>query len=450
MPAQLQEALKQAVGNQTFPEKEKCVKEDTFFSMEDLVPVKKDAAKRSLKRVLSEMEELIREKKWEDAVAIFYPVDEKQPELSAAGMDIPLRAKTAFALGQLQRFDDAIAELSLCVKTEPENFYHHSSLAYTAYNSLFAAKNRDVFLSGKARSERVELAHRHFRRARELRPDGVTNFYREGMLYCKLESKSEKALPLFQTAVACWDHLSEEERKKRQQERKNFVKALYRYSGLLLEKGDGRGALRSMNRVLSEDEKSGYLSLMFKYFALGKIHFYLNRFDKARDALLFALQSGTGGNDDFVHELLSRTYLAMGNPERALDVILKIPERRRRPYCRWTEADVLCALKRYDLARSALIKSVERDTRSKHKSLIRLVKIAYAENHFDRAMSYAADADRFFREKWGNPFLEGLFWQGVCAYRLGRKSEALVLARELKSLSPNYPKLDMLLERLGA
>jgi hypothetical protein len=71
MPAQLQEALKHAVGDQTFPKGEKAAKEDTFFSMDDLVPVKKDAAKRSLKRVLSEMEELIREKKWEDAVALF-------------------------------------------------------------------------------------------------------------------------------------------------------------------------------------------------------------------------------------------------------------------------------------------------------------------------------------------------------------------------------------------
>jgi len=139
MPAQLQEALKHAVGNQTFPKGEKAAKEDTFFSMDDLVPVKKDAAKRSLKRVLSEMEELIREKKWEDAVVLFYPVEEKQPELVAYGMEIPVRAKTAFALGQLQRFDHAIAELTRCIKGEPDNFYHHSFLAYTAYNSLFAA-----------------------------------------------------------------------------------------------------------------------------------------------------------------------------------------------------------------------------------------------------------------------------------------------------------------------
>ena len=448
MPAQLREALKQAVGNQTFPKGEQNVNGDAFFSMDDLVPIKKDAAKRSLKRVLLEMEELIREKKWEDAAALFYPIEEKQPELLAHGMDIPVRAKAAFALGQLKRYDAAIAELMLCVKGEPENFYHHSSLAYTAYSSLFAAQKREIFLSGKIRAERIELAHRHFRRSQELRPTGVTNFYREGMLYQKIECKSEKARPFFQNAVSCWEHLSGEEQKQRQQERKNYVKSLYRLSGVLLEKGDGAGALRTMNRCLSEDEKSGYLSLVFKYFAYGKINHYLNRFDKARDALLFALQSGMGGNHDFVNELLSRTYLALGNPQRALEVILKIPENRRRPYCRWTEADVLCALKRYDQASAALVKSGERDTRSRHKSLIRLAKIAYSENHFAKARVHAAEADRFFQEKWGNHFLEGLFWQAVCAYRLGNNGEALALAGELKALKSDYPKLDLLLKRL--
>ena len=449
MPAQLQEALRQAVGNRSFPEGKDATAEDSFFSMEDLVPIQKDAARRTLKRALAEMEELIREKKWEDLVALYHPVAEKQAEVAANNLDIPVRAKIAFALGQLKRFDDAIKELEICVEHQPEHFYHHSSLAYTAYNSLFAAQNRDAFLSGKIRTRRIELAHRHFRRSQELRPDGVTNHYREGMLYLKIEQKPEKALPLLRKAVSCWEILSADEQEKRHQERKNYVKALYRTAGVLLEKGDGMTALTTINRVLSEDEKSGYLSLVFKYFALGKVLFHLNRFDKARDALLFALRSGTGGNDDFVHELLSRTYLAMGNAERALEMIRKVPRNRRRPYCRWTEADVLCALKRYGEAEKALIESAERDTRSRHKSLMRLAKIAYAQNAFEEAMGHAAGADRFFREKWGNPFLEGLFWQAVCAYRMGRKAEALSLARELKELRSDYPKLDILLKRLG-
>lgn len=449
MPAQLQEALRQAVGTRTFPVSEKKESKDDFFSMDDLVPVQKDAVRRRREKVLSELSELIREKKWEDAVSLFYPVQEKQPELMAHGMDIAVRGKVAFALGQLQRFDDAIAELVLCTKEEPDNFFHHSSLAYTAYNSLFAAQNRQIFLSGKIRADRIELAHRHFRRSQEIRPEGVTNWYRQGMLYQKIENKSDKALPLFQKAVSVWEGLSEEERKRRHQEQKNYVKSLYRLAGVLLERGDAEKALERIRRCLAEDEKTGYLSLTFKYFALGKVEYHLNNFDKARDALRFAIQSGTGGNDDFVHELLARAYLALKNPQRAMGAIQKVPENRRRPYFRWTEADVLCALKQYEQAEKVLQKSLQRDNRSRHKSLLRLVKINYAQNRFDRAMGFAAEADRFFQEKWGNRYADGLFWQAVCAYRLGKNGESLKAARELKARKPHYPKLNLLLEKLG-
>ena len=326
---------------------------------------------------------------------------------------------------------------------------HHSSLAFTAFNSLFAATNREIFLRGRARAERIELAHRHFRKARELRPDGVTNFYREGMLYRKIEGKTEKALPLFQRAVSNWDGLDEKEKDARHQERKNFVKALYQLAGSLLEMDMPAKALKAIKRCLAEDEKRNHLSLIFKYFALGKVHFQLNNFAEARDALLFALQCGSGEDNDFVRELLGRTYLASGIPSKALEAVRAVPERRRRPYVRWTEADILCALKRLDQARAVLTKAQERDRRSKHKSLIRLAKVEYFMGNFVGAMKCAGAASRFFQEKWGNPFYEGMFWEALSAYRLGNREEALKLAGDLKAHSPGYPKLDLLIERLG-
>ena len=65
---------------------------------------------------------------------------------------------------------------------------------------------------------------------------------------------------------------------------------------------------------------------------------------------------------DFVYELLGRTYLAMGSPSRALEVINNIPEKSRRPYYRWTEADILCALNEFQKARVVLERSQERGT----------------------------------------------------------------------------------------
>ncbi len=330
MPAQLREALSEAIVTKpvsgTFKEQ---IIEDEFLSLDDLVPVNHEAAERSLKRLLSEIEELIREKKWEDAVSIFYPVEEKQPELIEYGLDVRLRSKVAFALGHLKRFDEAIKELSLCVQKEPGIFMYHSSLAFSAYNSLFAATNREIFLRGRARADRIELAHRHFRKSQELRPEGVTNFYRQGMLYRKIERKTEKALPLFERAVSNWDRMDEKEKESRHQERKNFVKALYQLASCMLE---------------------------------------------------------------------------MDMPAKAQ----------------------------------------ERDSRSRHKTLIRLTKIEYSTGNFVGAMKCAAVAGRFFQEKWGNPYYKGMFWEALCAYRLGHKDRAMELAMELKAHSPHYPKLDLL------
>jgi tetratricopeptide (TPR) repeat protein len=422
---------------------------DEFLTVGGLVTVRREAAKRRLRMALAEIEQMSRENKWADVLAMFHPVAEKLPELADHGLEARVREKTAFALGQLKRFDEAIAELEACIQREPDNFHAHSSLAYTAYNSLYAGKNREILLSGHVRAERIRLAHRHFQAAQALRPDGVTCFYREGMLWRQIEGKDEKALPLFQRAVANWEKLSEEERQARHQERKNYIKALYQLAGTLAAAGRPQAALPLLKRCLAEDERSGHLSLVFKYFALGKLHYLLNSFGEARDALLFALRCRGDGPVDFVHELLGRVYLGLGEAERALEAVRGVPERQRRPYVRWTEADVLCALGRLPEAKQVLVRALERDNRSRHKTLVRLCRIEYLQGETRKAGEHAAEADRFFREKWGNPCADGLFWQAACALRLGEREAAAKLAEELRAFRPNHELLGKLLAKLG-
>ena len=76
----------------------KTIFEDEFLNLENLLTFKRDAAQRRLKQVLMEMNELIREKKWEDAVALFHPVEEKIPELLTYHLEIPVREKIGFVL----------------------------------------------------------------------------------------------------------------------------------------------------------------------------------------------------------------------------------------------------------------------------------------------------------------------------------------------------------------
>ncbi len=419
--------------------------DDPFLSADDLVSVKTDAIDRIRRRVLTEIEELIRENRWPDIKELFYPVSEKQPELVAREMDAPVRGKVAFALGHMKCFDEAIAELHICLQRDPDDFLTHSSLGYTAYDSLYAAKNREIFLSGKARADRIALAHTHFRKAQSLRPDGVTNFYRQGMLFKQIEDKPEKALPLFEKAAANWESLDESARKDRHQEQKNYIKALYELAACRLHTGNPAGALDTIKKCLAEDETTNYMSLMFKYFALGKIHFHLNRFNEAKDALMFALQTRPKGQPgDFVHELLGRTWLMLDHPTKAMDIINRVPEHRRRAYVRWTEADICCALGNIDRARQVLIQSLEKDRLSRHKTLIRLAKIEYHCKNFDQVIRHAADADRFFTGKWGNHHDEGLFWQALGHYRLGNLEKARELTDRLEAHRPYFPKLKKL------
>jgi tetratricopeptide (TPR) repeat protein len=417
---------------------------DDFLSESDLFTFKKSLVQRNQKRVLAEMEAFIREKRWEDALAVFYPVDQALPELCRDGCDVPIRSKLGFILGQVGRFDEAIMEYGRCVEAEPEDFFHHHNLAYIAYNSLWAAKNKEITLVGQQKKDRLELAHVHFEKARTLRPDGVTDFYRHGMLLAKIEMKPEQGLSLFLKAVSNWESLSVEEKALRHQEKKNYMKALFQSASGLLTEGKTSAALDMVNRCLAEDEKTNHVSLVFKYYALGKTNFYLNRLEAARDALLFSEKCRGQESIDFVYEILARTYLGLGAPDRALRAIEKVPEKRRRPYIAWTESEVRCALKDFEGAARVLQKSAEHDYRSRHKSLIRLAKIEYHLGRFGNTAKCGGWANAFFQEQYGNEYHEGLFWQALGAFKNGDVKEAKSIVRSLLESYPNFPRLDKL------
>lgn len=417
-----------------------------LFSDRELFGVKKgEFIKKSRNRVLADVDELSKNNRWDDILSLYHPVDDKLPDLVRAGADIPVRQKIAFALGQTGAFDDAVKELLMCVRAEPDNFMSRSSLAYTAYNCLYAVKNKKIFLAGTARTERIALAHENFKKAQDLRPDGITNFYRQGMLFSQIENKPGPGLEKFEIACFNWERLTDEERAERQQEKKNYVKSLYRSASLLLTSGEATKALERITACLKQDEQTNYITLAFKYFALGKVRFCMDSYDEARSALLFALQSSSrNAPTDFIHELLARTYLALGKTDKAMETIEGVPEKFRRPYYRWTEADILCAAGRFEQAKTMLNASAERDSRSRHISLIRLAKIEYARGNYTQAVAHAAKACDFFTGNWGNPYFEGLFWQSLCAFKAGEPEKADRLLTELERHSRFYPDLDKL------
>lgn len=400
------------------------------------------------RRVMGEIAALRTENRWEDILALFHPVEDKLPELASSGLALPVLREIAFSLGHAGRYDEAIAIYHTCLEAEPDNFHHHAGMAYTLYDSLYAAKARQVMLHPAERKQRIEQAHMHFQAAQRLRPEAVTNYYRQGALYKQIQNKKERATPLFETAVRNWRAYTDEQRQARHQERKNYIKALYQLSSCLLDENKGAKALDLLRECMAGDESSNHLFAVHKHFALAKIHFQMGQKAQARQALEFAAVQAKPEDDDFVFELLARVLLAENEPEKAWAVLERVPQNRRRPYFRWTEADVLAARGEIQRARKVLEQAAERDRKGRHKALLRLVKLDFQAGEYQQCLEWAEQADRFFRQTYQNPCADALFWKAGALLRLGRIPEAAQTTKKLEEFRPGYPFLPRLRELL--
>jgi tetratricopeptide (TPR) repeat protein len=396
------------------------------------------------RQALAEINDLRSDNRWEDVVTLFYPLEQHAPELVQAGLDTEVRAELAFALGQTGRHDQAISEFEACVQTDPESFLAVSGLAYAMYNALFAAKNREILLTPDAKRKRVEAAHTWFEKAQQLRPDGVTNFYRQGMLYKNLQGKTKLAVPLFAKAVENWRAYPSEKQQSRHQERKNYIKSLYNLASCRSKNEEVKGALPLIEECIKEDEASGLLKMEHKYFALGKIHYQLGNLDQALHALEMAAQFTNAKDGDYVFELKARVFLQKKEFQTGLDTVRTIPGKARRPYVHWTEADLLLGLGQVDKAKEVLHRSAERDRRSQHRALVRLAKIEFWLKNHAQAKDLALRADTFHRETFTTPDADGLFWAAAACIRLGQMEEASRLTDELEACRPGYPYLSKL------
>jgi len=389
------------------------------------------------------------ENRWEDILALFYPVADRLPELAAAGLALPVIREVAFCLGHAGRFDEAIAAYRTCLEQDPNDFHHHAGMAYTLYDSLYAAKARQVMLHPSERKQRIEQAHEHFQAAQRLRPEGVTNYYRQGALFKQIQNKKEQARPLFETAVRNWLAYSDEQRKDRHQERKNYVKALYQLSSCLLDEKQLQESLARLRECMAEDEATNYLSAMHKHFALGKVLFQMGLLEQSRQALECAAYQANPEDDDFVFELLARVHLAEKSPDKAWAVLQRVPQHKRRPYFRWTEADVLAARGEIQCARKVLEQAAQRDRKGQHKALLRLVRLDFQAGDYQQSLVWAEQADAFFRQTYLNPCADALFWKAASLIRLNRMDDARKITNELGAFRPGYPFLPRLRELLG-
>ncbi|MDY0361172.1 MAG: tetratricopeptide repeat protein [Desulforegulaceae bacterium] len=422
--------------------------EDEFVKLSDL-KISQSSLKNSSIRISGQISELSSQNKWVEIVELFHPLNDKLPEFANSEFEADLRSKISFALNQLKKFDEAIIELQTAVNLQPDRFMFHHSLAYTAYNSLYSAKNREVFLRGNHKKERIELARKHFQAAIALKPDTITNFYRMGMLVKEIEGKPDKSINYFFSAVKNWENLSNEEKEKRHQEKKNYIKALYQLSSVLLKSGKTNEPLLYLNKCIEYDNETNYLMPQNKYFALGKIYFALADYEKAAKNLEVAMEHSSK-KEDFIIELLAKTYFFSDKAEKGLKTINILNPNYLKPYCRWTKADILCGLGKLEEAEQVLTDKIESDMRSRHKSLIKLSQLRYLRGDFSKALEFAVNAYKFSKETWNNDNAESIYLQAVCHFKLKNSDKAIRAMAKLKEVNPAYSKLSVLEEKFSS
>lgn len=202
-----------------------------------------------------------------------------------------------------------------------------------------------------------------------------------------------------------------------------------------------------IEKVIELDRDRDHMKPVFKHFAMGKVLHALGRPEKALEHLeVAAYRADRDQAVDFVYELAARCGLVLEQPERAAKYIDRIPPSHRRPYVRWTEADVLVARGQRDKALKVLAATAERDRRSRHKALIRMARIQLTAGKFDEAVQLSNEAAEFCRHTFGNPSHEALFWQAAGLYRLDRFAESLKIIAELEEHHFRYPNFSRLAE----
>lgn len=403
------------------------------------------ALRREHSRLVGELLALQSERRWADIIALLHPLDEKAPELVAAGMDGDLRTKIAFALVREKKSDEALSLLTPLAERLPEDAMVHYTIGYAVLDVLFTARTERRILPARKKQQLIALGHTHLARAQLLRPDSVTFFYREAILFKEVEDKPKSAIVLFERAIANWERQNPGEQERHHQQRPKYVKSLYHLAACLLTIGQPARSLTLLKKLEAEDRNRNFMHPLFWHFAFGKVLHALRRHAEAMQHLETAGRAADSGQPtDFVWELAARCALALGQPEQAGAFIARIPRTKRRPYVVWTEADVLAASGRARDALSLLRGSAERDKRSRHISLIRMARILLGLKEGAQALEAATLAVQFCRDTFGNPSKEALFWKAAALHLLDRNQEALAVIMDLEAGYFQYPHFDRL------
>lgn len=348
-----------------------------------------------------------------------------------SGPWLALADDVALALGQRQRFPEAIRLLEKTWAAEPTH-RRAAALAYLHYSALMQR--------GRDRPQAREPLREGFRRwigeALRLRPGSVKDLYRLGVFEAQVESQRDKvALRAFLGAIRSYHEMPAEERERRHDLRKYYVKSLY---------AGGRSALRLRNTGLARrlsfeciraDRDGRYVDPVHSLGLAGKVCLANGELDHAERAFRLALDARGPARRDYLYGFLAETCRRRGALEDA---------------CRWIEAHVrperrsawlwrlLGDIRRdradLDGALSAYESALRRDRSGRHLTLTRIGDIHRSRQRWKQAERAYRQALEFRRRRYLSDHREALEGLDAVLGARGKEAERSEVRAQLREL----------------
>ena len=151
------------------------------------------------------------------------------------------------------------------------------------------------------------------------------------------------------------------------------------------------------------------------------------------------LEKASRNVPDYVIELMAACLLGLGRPDEALKTISRIPVKARRPYVRWREAQALSLKGCIKDALEVLDSCLERDKRSRHKTLLKMAKLYFENEEYQKVIECSKKASQFFKSVYQNPLREAIYLEALARFMLGEADRARDLVNWLKRDGFKYP-----------
>ena len=395
---------------------------------------------QSINSLLSQLHDLKSKNAWTHIVAVFHPLAEKHPGTAADSQAHRLLAEIAFAMSQLNRFKEAIEILGECLSRYPGHYLYLSAIAFNYYNALMFDKGRQISLGGK-RKHYFEKAESSLAEAQKAFPDGVVDYYRQGMLYHHIASaRDRKAVQYFQKAIEKWEVMDAEAKQTRQKDHKNYIKALYYLAKSYVSLGEGNKALDAIENCMRADEDTNYEEPVHKFYLAGKAHMEIKNYEEAVKFLRVAANKRTRRPKDYIYESLARCLMYLRKYDAAIEWIEKTPPKYRKPYVTRLYGIILAKAGNTKKAEEQFAEALKRDRMGKHKTLFTWGLLHFEKKDFLKALDCFNRANSSRRKNFTGEYTDALFYAGHCYVETNNKEKAVEAFRKVLSLDDRHHK----------